>query len=968
MKFFIQLGLILLLFATIETQAQPLQIPIHEQNLESETLTGFQTFTNVVIFIRFKDEANYQAPFSLSEYEDMFNKEDDISLKHYFLEASYGKLSIESFLTSNASNQIIFYTDTFNRNYYEPKSTSNLVGYDIEDFSEIALREHGLLKRAIQFVDDLNLMDSNIDLDVNKDGNIDSLTFMISGEDTGWSSLLWPHQWSLYTHYDDIDAPKINGLKAYTYTFNLLGNSKDYVYGANVGILAHETFHLLGAPDLYHYYGYDYIENAGPWALMDSNSPIPVHMLGYLKYAYGGWIDSVTTITEAGRYTLGPIKDSPNYLLRFDTGYSNEFVYFEFRVKEGFYENTLPSEGLLVYRVDKDFYGNQDGYSETSNGPSINEVFIFRPYIKNTIEPITFPDDVSDEAYAGNIYLAALSQFNAFDDANTTSDFLMFHSDGTIMDIQITQVVIENGLISFSVSFERNISVSLEVGGYTLTENDFLVDHELLEYEGTLIGADDYDIYLSFDGSEATFLDTLYSDSFTFNSSNKTIVLAFYKDGVKYGDQVLTIPFVSSIESAHFPYGNDVYLAFYIPNINNLKQLTLTFDNFFELEDDFDYLYITTSSSEYAYTGTSLKNQTLDLTQYGGDIWIEFITDEFIDLYYGFYASIEVTLNPLYSFEDIISLKGEETVQIAFGSMYEELGVLISSNYEDVFTVEVTHTINTQISNTYQVTYDVFEDEKLLHTFYRTVIVLDAVNVSFDLIETQTIELGSLAFDFESLVNNVVSNSENFNVTITQDIDYMKTGSYEVILNIKDAFNFETSQSFTVDIVDTTKPIVVLNPGIDTIVAFNSFIDSGVSVTDFNTFNVEVIGTVSHETMGRYEITYRITDDANNVSEIKRIVHVIKNPNVNLIIKPSITTFTFGQRVFIPECIVEGLEDVFCDYDIHLNDIQNVGTHIITYSYTVSNVTMKKIWYVFVIPAESNQIIAMLPKREDVRV
>ena len=268
MKFFMQIGLILLLVVTIETQAQPLLIPIHEQNLESETLSGFQTITNVVIFIRFKDEANYQEPFSLSEYEDMFNNEDDISLKHNFLEASYGKLSIESFLASNDSNQIIIYTDTFNRNYYEPKSTTNLVGYDTEDFSEIALREHGLLKRAIQFVDDLNLIDENKDLDLNNDGNINSLTFMISGEDNGWSSLLWPHQWNLYTHYDDIDAPKINGLKAYTYTFNLLGNSKDYFYGANVGILAHETFHLLSAPDLYHYYGYDYIENARPWALM----------------------------------------------------------------------------------------------------------------------------------------------------------------------------------------------------------------------------------------------------------------------------------------------------------------------------------------------------------------------------------------------------------------------------------------------------------------------------------------------------------------------------------------------------------------------------------------------------------------------------------------------------------------------------------------------------------------------------
>jgi M6 family metalloprotease-like protein len=967
MKLVFQLILILFLFGAIDLNAQTLNKPILEQSLESETLSGFQSFTNVVIFIRFKDEVNYEAPFTLFEYEDMFNKDNDISLKHFFLEASYGKLNIESLLLSNASNQIIFYTDIYNRNYYEPKSVSNLSGYEVNDDSEIARREHGLLKRAITYIDSLNLIDESIDLDVNNDGDIDSLTFMVSGEDSGWSALLWPHQWNLYTHYSDLNAPTLNGLKAYTYTLNLLGNSKDYDYIANVGILAHETFHLLGAPDLYHYYGYDYIENAGPWALMDSNNSIPVHMLGYLKYAYGGWIDSVTTITEPGRYTLGPVKDSPNHLLRFDTGYSNEFVYFEFRVKEGFYESSLPSEGLLVYRVDKDFYGNQDGYSETSNGPGINEVFVFRPYIKDILEPITFPDEVTDQTFDGDISLAALSQFNAFDEANTSSDFLMFHSDGTLMDIRITNVVIENGNVSFTLSFERNISVSLEVGGFTLTQDDFLIDHELLIYEGVLNGASGYDIYMSFDGSEATSDDMLYNGRFTFNSSHKIVHLAFYKDGIKFGDQQLIIPFASSIESKHNPYGNDVYLSFYIPNIDDLKRLTLTFNALFELEDDYDFLYISTSSKEYAYTGTSLRNQVLDLTSYQGDIWIEFITDESEDAFYGFLAMLHVELNSLYVYEDIITLEGSTVQNIPLGSIYNELGLNVLSGFEDIFTFKITHQINTMIPQSYQVTYEVFEGLVLVYTMYRTVHVLEGLEVSFDEIQAQTFELGSQIFDFKTLVNNVIANSSDYEIIVTHDIDFMKTGNYEVVVTVIDDYNFESSQSFSVEIIDTTKPLLRLNASVDTIIKSSVFIDSGISVAELNTYEIEVSGTVLTNIVGRYELTYKVTDASNNVSEIKRIVFVIETLRLELYIEKAVTTYTLGKRVEIPMCHVLDQEELTCEHDADLIEIQQLGTHIITYSYTKDGITSYKVLYIFVIPSETYTPVIM-PKREEYNI
>ncbi len=56
----------------------------------------------------------------------------------------------------------------------------------------------------------------------------------------------------------------------------------------------------------------------------------------------------VTTITSSGSYSLNPLSQSEENLLRIDTGYSNEYVYLEYRYQEGKYESTLPDSGLII--------------------------------------------------------------------------------------------------------------------------------------------------------------------------------------------------------------------------------------------------------------------------------------------------------------------------------------------------------------------------------------------------------------------------------------------------------------------------------------------------------------------------------------------------------------------------------------------------------------------------------------------
>ena len=158
-------------------------------------LNEVDSFSNVVIFIKFSDEESYQAPFEYEYYDSMFNGVDVVSLRDYYLEVSYNKLTIDSYLV-NDNSEIVYYMDSHNRSYYEPyDETTNPNGYSDNNKAE---REHALLKSAIDYVDLNNLIDDSIVLDSNSDGDIDSITFMISGEDNGWNTLFWPHKWNLY--------------------------------------------------------------------------------------------------------------------------------------------------------------------------------------------------------------------------------------------------------------------------------------------------------------------------------------------------------------------------------------------------------------------------------------------------------------------------------------------------------------------------------------------------------------------------------------------------------------------------------------------------------------------------------------------------------------------------------------------------------------------------------------------------
>ncbi len=324
---------------------------------------------NVVIFVRFSDDTEISTP--LSTINAMFNDSTAgaTSMYNYFKTVSYGKLRIPThyYPTPNGNN-VVSYQDSLPRNYYMPyDATTNPNGY--QNDSERSSREFGLLERAVNYVNVNSPISTTLNLDMDNDGKVDNICFVVKGTYTGWSDLLWPHKWSIYDRY-----VYINGKRVYTFNLQLEGSGEHYFSSST---FCHEMFHTLGAPDLYRYDNNTDVTGVGSWDLMCSNTTPPQNMGAYMKWKYGNWLDSIPEIRVPGTYTLHSLGDATydNCVYKIAAQEPYQWYVLEYRDNTEQFETTLPGRGLVIYRIDERFNGNAN-----FNGTDIfDEVYLFRP-------------------------------------------------------------------------------------------------------------------------------------------------------------------------------------------------------------------------------------------------------------------------------------------------------------------------------------------------------------------------------------------------------------------------------------------------------------------------------------------------------------------------------------------------------------------------------------------------------------
>ncbi len=411
---------------------------------------GMDTINNIVIFIRFSDESEYTEDTSF--YANMFNNTpNNSSMKNYFAEVSYNKMYINSTFYPHASGAtVISYKDNHPRGFYMPyNSSTNPLGYQgVEEWE----REDSLVAKAMIAI--RNQIPSSLDIDYNNDGYIDNVCFIVDGNTTAWSTLLWPHRTSLSSI-----TVMVNGKQFSDYNLQVQNHLSFY----SVGVLSHEMFHTLGAPDLYHYMNQGVMTPVGQWDIMENNTNPPQHMGAYMKYKYGNWLSSITEISTPGTYTLNPLTNANGNCFKIASPNStDEFFIVEFRKKIGVFENSLPGTGLLVYRINTNFMGNA-GYDPSNN--IFDEVYIYRPYGST---------DINGQTSNANFSLD-LGRTKINDITNPSS----FLTNG------------ENGGLMISNVTSSDNTISFDLGGGPVVMNDAAIELVVNPVSSCNLGSDE---------------------------------------------------------------------------------------------------------------------------------------------------------------------------------------------------------------------------------------------------------------------------------------------------------------------------------------------------------------------------------------------------------------------------------------------------------------------------------------------
>jgi M6 family metalloprotease-like protein len=384
------------------------------------------TINNLVVFIRFSDQPEFTK--SISFYDGLFNSARN-SLKNFYLENSYGALTVDStFYPKPAGGTLVSYQDSHPTSYYQGVGPAD--------------RETVLVTNALNAIKDQ--IPENLLLDGDGDGYIDHITFEVYSSDVN------PLPGMFYSRatFDTSGGISLRGSKVGSYTWVSASQDQDLPVYSFAATEIHEMGHSFGYPDLRGPSGHAPV---GDWDVMSMSKA--VHSNAYLKYRFTGWIPDIPEITTNGNYVLNDSSQSTNNSYKIKLPNSHEFLVLEYRKAAGPFESNLPGSGLCITRVNE-----AAGTGGNQNGP---------PYFLYTFRPDgTFLNDGNANNFS---CLNAESGRVQFNDSSNPACFL---SDGSPCGISIDAIGSASGSsITFSVIDPANTVVKRLISGYLVLAN-----------------------------------------------------------------------------------------------------------------------------------------------------------------------------------------------------------------------------------------------------------------------------------------------------------------------------------------------------------------------------------------------------------------------------------------------------------------------------------------------------------------
>lgn len=288
-------------------------------------LQDMSTIPNLVVPIRWSDHEDRTMP-SVDDLTALMNHVGPTrlcptgSVRDVYLHASYNKVQIDSFV-------VPWITSDHTEDYYASGSSG---------LSYLIWRA---LKHALDQLDNDNFDFTNFDAD--GDGWIDAISFLHSGYGAEWAGhdcygryytdRIWSHKWQFHPWVSK-GGVRVNRYHISPAVWQTCGSNIGHI-----GVIAHETGHFLGLPDLY---GSSKGSGIGSWGLMgnswgfDGSQYYPPALSAWSKI-FLGWVTPIS-ITESGTYTAPASYNSPTAFI-IETNYPNdEYLLIENRQSIGF--------------------------------------------------------------------------------------------------------------------------------------------------------------------------------------------------------------------------------------------------------------------------------------------------------------------------------------------------------------------------------------------------------------------------------------------------------------------------------------------------------------------------------------------------------------------------------------------------------------------------------------------------------
>jgi len=325
---------------------------------------------NLVVLIRFADHVDRILP-SPTDYDNLLNGPGGSSstptgsVNDVFITNSFGKFTLQSTV-------------------YPWITLSQPEAYYGDNKSGLSAKIFEAIREALAIIDSDPTFDiSEFNSDYSQgDLYIDAITIIHSGfgaefggQDcygTAASSRVWSHNWFMY---DGAWTSRDGTVRVSDYHINpgLWGVCGSAI--SRIGVLAHETLHFLGLPDLYDPDGGngigDYCLMSNSWGV-DGTQRYPPILSAWSKIELG-WIDPIS-LTKKGDYTLEQSWQFP-HVYRIDLGYApNEYLLIENR-QAGSFDALLQYGGLAIWHIDENMYHNAnslEGYPGQFGWPANN--------------------------------------------------------------------------------------------------------------------------------------------------------------------------------------------------------------------------------------------------------------------------------------------------------------------------------------------------------------------------------------------------------------------------------------------------------------------------------------------------------------------------------------------------------------------------------------------------------------------